>query len=83
MMACWSGYKDIVKLILKYAKAKSIEIPKSKSLWRGSYAPHRLGKSKAKEIEFLLDEYHGSAIAEQDSSIWTKWTQRITRFFRT
>ena len=77
MMACYSGYKDVVKLILKYAKAKGIEIPNS--LWEpGSYL-----LQWAKEIKFLLDEYHGTAIAEEDNSIWTKWIQRVTTFFRT
>ena len=60
-MACRLGHKDVVKLILKYGKAKGIEIQKSSWFL---YSIVRLGDSKAKEIESLLDEYHQSVITE-------------------
>ena len=64
-------------MLLKYAKDKDIKIPRSNTkefdlyIGQGSKAAFGLsiGYYKSREIKVLLDEYHQSAIEDQNSSL--------------
>ena len=52
MEACSRGCKDVVQLLLEYAKAKGIQILSSQSILFGNVSEEIMG-----DIKNLIDEY--------------------------